>query len=90
MTANAKIEVFLLEGEKETRLESKRGKQVRKEGVITADDLKALMPVDLFDSKVYTKVKDEVWGSSLHAPLAGNTEVHWMQNLTYTVYVTKK
>jgi hypothetical protein len=90
MIANAKIEVILVEGEKETRLKSIPGRQVKKNGPVAAGDVKRLMPDDLFDTAVYQKLKDEVWGSSGRAPLDDADMVHWMPNLTYTVYVEKK
>lgn len=90
MIANTKIEIILIAGEKESFFKNLPGRQVTKDGPITADYLKSQMPADLFDTKTYKKVKDEVWGSSLHAPLNGDTVVHNLPNLTYTLYITSK
>lgn len=90
MIANVKIEVILVEGEKETRLDSTPWKPIKKDGPVTSGDVKSLMPSDLFDTEIYQKLKDEVWGSSDRAALGDDTVVHWMPNLTYTVYVEKK
>jgi hypothetical protein len=90
MIANTKIEVLLQEGEKTTALKSPALAQIKKDGPITADDVVSMMRTDLFDSSQYLKVKEEVWGSGKRAPLSGNTVLHWMSNVTYRVYVTKK
>jgi hypothetical protein len=89
MVAIVKIKVRLTEGNESTQIESVPFVQVKKEGPITAGDVKALVPTDLFDASLYTKEREEVWGSNKRSPLNDEKVVHWRPDLTYVVYVKR-